>query len=213
MRLNKEIRESIVENAYTASDIPAAKKSLTARSVALAEKIRLASMPKGLDDSLKAAEAEIKLILKKRGIPEDQVPSKIFSRSSYIGVYFGASGGCQWVHFNGGIEHRRAYVVTPDHSAMSNKFKGADGARYDDAHEFTIEYHAIRDDAIALRDREKIVRATVKSTVDKFNTVEKLVEMWPEASALIPKHIEKANAPMPIAIQVADLNAMIGLPK
>lgn len=213
MRLNKEIRESIVENAYTASDIPAAKKSLTARSAALAEKIRLASMPKGLDDTLKAAEAEIKLILKKRGVPEDQAPSKIFSRHSYIGVYFGASEEFQWVHFNGGIQHRRDHVVTPDYSAMSDKFRGAEYARYDDAHEFTIEYHAIRDDAIALLDREKILRATVRSTVDKFNTVEKLVEMWPEASALIPKHIEKANAPMPIAIQVADLNAMIGLPK
>lgn len=42
---------------------------------------------------------------------------------------------------------------------------------------------------------------------------EKLLEQWPEAKVLIPKEVEKANAPMPIALQTDTLNKLIGLPK
>lgn len=212
MRLNKELRADIVVNAYEASDIPAAKKALTARSVALSEAVRLAGMAPGLDDTLKAAEAEIKLILKKRGVPDSQAPSVIFSRSNYVGAYFGAEGYTS-LSLNGDMTYSRRTIVDADYKMDARKFTGSKAVRYDDRHPFTIEYDAIKSDANDLLDREKILRETVAATVAKFNTVEKLIELWPEAKALIPKHVEKANAPMPIAIQVADLNAMIGLPK
>lgn len=212
MRLNKEIRGGIVENAYKTSTIPSEKKALTARSVALAEKVRIASMEPGLDDRLKEAEAEIKYILKKRGIPQSHHPSRIFDRNNQIGAKL--AGGQVWLSFDGGIvERREVTLVERDYEVNTRRFVEDHYVEYDEGHEFTIEYRDIISRAKELRERERVLRNTVKATVEAFNTIEKLVEQWPESEALIPKETIAASKPMPLAIQVDTLNQLIGLPK
>lgn len=215
MRLNKEIRSKIVDNAYLESSIPAAKKELTARSVALSEKIRLASLETPtLDDDLKSAEKEIKLILKKRGIPDTQAPDRLFRRSGSMYVRLGDENVN--VYLSGSMEktsNSRSDTVILGDSSIPYKFTGKVSQNYDANHPFTQEYRKLRDDAIQLQEDEKVLRNTVQATVDSFYTIEKLLEQWPEAKVLIPKDVERASAPMPLALQTDVLNNLIGLPK
>lgn len=215
MRLNKETRSQIVENAFKASSIPAARKALTERSIILSEKIRFDSLETPtLDDDLRSAEKEIKLILKKRGIPDAQAPGRLFSRDSSMYAKF-ASDTYSTVCFNGLIRERD-YSSSPTlvHRGDSeSKFVGKEVKSYDADHEFTQEWRALRNAGQQLIEDEKVLRNTVQAAVDSFNTVEKLVEHWPEVESLLPKDIAKATAPMPIALRVDVLNTLIGLPK
>ena len=61
--------------------------------------------------------------------------------------------------------------------------------------------------------KELTRRNTVAATLESFKTVEKLLEEWPEAKALIPKDVEAASKPMPLALQTDELNKLIGLTK
>lgn len=215
-RLNKEIRSKIVENAYLNSSIPAAKKELTARSMDLSEKVRADGLETPtLDHDLKAAEKEIKLILKKRGVPDSQMPRKLFERHTNLYAHFG-DARYTLLNFNGHMRERDHYsapTLIEGGQLSESKFRGSKDVEYDANHPFTQEYRKLRDDALQLKEDEQILRKTVKGTVDSFNTTEKLLEHWPEAKVLLPKEVEKSSAPMPIAIQVDVLNNLIGLPK
>lgn len=216
-RLNKEMRAEIVENAYRNSSIPAAKKELTSRSMAFSEKVRVDGLETPtLDNDLKAAEKEIKIILKKRGIPDAQAPHTIFTRYCFVFASFGEEGHVR-LNLNGRMENaqrgRYGGPIINEGQLSETKFRGGEAVEYDANHPFTQEYRKLQEDALQLIEDEKILRNTVQATVDSFNTTEKLLEQWPEAKALIPKHVEKANAPLAIAIQVDALNKLIGLPK
>lgn len=215
-RLNKEIRAKIVEAAYLNSPIPAAEKELTARSMTLSEKVRVDGLETpSLDHDLKAAEKEIKLTLKKRGVPDSQVPGQWFCRYTHIYARFG-SDSLVYLNLNGHMnewDSHRSPTIILGGRLDEPKFRGSETIQYDANHPFTQEYRKLRDDALQLREDEKILRSTVQATVNSFYTVEKLLEQWPEAKILIPKEVEKANAPMPIALQTDTLNKLIGLPK
>lgn len=212
MRLNKEIRQKIVDNAYKASTIPAAKKALTQRSVELSEAVRLDAIGgKDVDDSLRAAEKEIKLILKKRGIPEEFQLNQIFERKDYSYVELG--GESCYLRLNGRVTKNREWIVSGDSTRDYYSFSNNSIKKYPADHVFTLEYTQIVAEAEKLRDDEAILRGQVAGAANSFNTTEKLLESWPEAAALIPKEVAKASQPMPIAIQVKELNALIGLPK
>lgn len=214
-RLNKEMRSEIVENAYLNSSIPAAKKELTARSMAFSEKVRLDGLDTPtLDHDLKAAEKEIKIILKKRGIPDAQAPHTIFTRHCSVYATFGEDAHVS-LNLNGWMKKggSSSNTIIQGGQLSEPKFRGGDIVKYDANHPFTQEYRKLREDAIQLVEDEKVLRSTVQATVDSFNTTEKLLEQWPEAKVLIPKTVEKVNAPLAIAIQVDSLNKLIGLPK
>lgn len=55
------------------------------------------------------------------------------------------------------------------------------------------------------------ISAQVRATVYKFGSVKRLLEAWPEAKELLPEILPEAKSQLP-AIQVADLNALVGLP-
>lgn len=65
-----------------------------------------------------------------------------------------------------------------------------------------------REDLVA---RRETIKAQVVATVSKFTTVKKLVEAWPEVVELLPPQVETTKSNFP-AIQVADLNKLVGLP-
>ncbi|WAX22816.1 hypothetical protein MAJJADAN_00054 [Pseudomonas phage Amjad_SA] len=73
------------------------------------------------------------------------------------------------------------------------------------------EFYDLED---ALRDatsKRNSIRQQVTATVGKFTTVKRLLDAWPEAKELLPKLVPEAKPQLP-AVQVADLNAMLGLP-
>lgn len=211
MRLNKEIRQKMIDKAYELSAIPQARKELTKRSIALSEAVRLDGLGgKNVDNNLRAAEKEIKMLLGKRDIP-DGFNDFSFKRSDYALALFGETN--QTLHFHGSLRIDRENVIQSDSSAEYRKFATCDRQEYGHDHALTIEYESLVNEAKKLKEDEEILRAKVGGAVFSFSSTEKLIEHWPEAAALIPKHIEKASKPMPIALAVQDLNHIIGLPK
>lgn len=213
MRLNKELRTKIVENAYKASPIPEAEKALTARSMALAEKIRIYSFGEKCDisENLEALRKELKLLMTKR-IGEGAFKiseGDEFKKSTSKYVDFGEKEYVA-IRLDGALESDVMGV-----SETISKWWGHGGRRMKFAadHEFTQEYRSIINDAKDLKTQAEVLRNTVQAAVDSFTTVEKLVEHWPECAPLIPKEVSAASQPMPIALQTDTLNKLIGLPK
>lgn len=59
--------------------------------------------------------------------------------------------------------------------------------------------------------RESDLAHQVRAVVGSCTTVKKLLEIWPESKELIPTTLEEARPQLP-AIQVAELNKLVGLP-
>lgn len=214
MRLNKEIRQKIVDNAYKASPIPAAKKELTRRSMELSEKVRIASFGEhgDLTDKIKALEAEFKALVTRRGIPENyDIETCLRNRTTSVYCKLGES--YKSLRFDGAIRDDKVWV---GYGYGKNQIVGhlsGSELHFDADHEYTQEYRSIINDAKELDSKEQTLRNTVAATLESFKTVEKLLEEWPEAQALIPKEVEAASKPMPLALQTDELNKLIGLPK
>lgn len=213
MRLNKEIRQKIVDNAYKASSIPAAKKELTRRSMELSEKVRIASFGEhgDLTDKIKALEAEFKALIVRRGIPENyDIDTTLRSRS--YAVYCKLGEGYKSLRFDGTINEDVYVYGGKGKNQIVGHLSGSD-LHYPADHEYTQEYRAICNEAKELDSKEETIRNTVAATLESFKTVEKLLEEWPEAKILIPKEVEAASKPLPLALQTENLNLLIGLPK
>lgn len=55
------------------------------------------------------------------------------------------------------------------------------------------------------------IRAQVRATVEKFGSVKRLIEAWPEAKELLPAVLPEKKPQLP-ALAIADLNKLVGLP-
>lgn len=79
-------------------------------------------------------------------------------------------------------------------------------------HPLTVEWKRLRDVKHDIGQLADSVDANVRGMLSNFTTVRKLLDVWPEVRELLPT--EKGAAPsanLP-AVQVASLNALIGLP-
>lgn len=73
------------------------------------------------------------------------------------------------------------------------------------------QYYDLRGIQEAVETEYDNIRAQVRATVYKFGTVKRLLEAWPEAKELLPEVLPESKPQLPM-IQVADLNALVGLP-
>ena len=73
------------------------------------------------------------------------------------------------------------------------------------------EFHDICAEEKANTESTEKVRTSVKAAVNSVTTVAKLLKIWPEAKELLPTYVEESKDQLP-ALQVADLNALVGLP-
>lgn len=73
------------------------------------------------------------------------------------------------------------------------------------------QYYDLRGVQEAVEAEYDNIRAQVHATVYKFGTVKRLLEAWPEAKELLPEVLPESKPQLPM-IQVADLNALVGLP-
>lgn len=69
----------------------------------------------------------------------------------------------------------------------------------------------LESEVAAINGEHITLKSTVFATLNKFTTVKKLVAHWPEVEKYIPK--DQPVTGTGIAISVADLNAMCGIPK
>lgn len=86
-------------------------------------------------------------------------------------------------------------------------------------HEFTLtadhalvqQFHDILAEEKANTESWEKVKASVNAATGAVTTVKALLRAWPEVKELLPEDMEEAKSQLP-AIQVADLNALVGLP-
>lgn len=209
MRLNKELRQAIVDNALAASSVESETNALSKRSYELSERVRLDSLGgETVEKNMLAVEKEVELLLKRRGIPEHIVSNKIFERKNL--VVADIPGGSVHFDFSGLISRKNA-VPLPGHLYTQDRKLAGGRMSYDASHPYVLERNEIINAWSDVISKRYNIVNQARALVDSFNTVEQLVKYWPEAEALIPR--EKVSKPLPLSTNVADINLLIGLPK
>ncbi len=202
-RLNQEIRRQIVNNAVKIAGIDEEKVTLRTRRAKLAEDVRIEGLG-GAENVEKISKTAAKI----EKLQNDQCLKKVRRGGFYLGRDFEIGvnlGGMRDVLlFNGAT----SYASEID-NVIRSPIPG--DVALDAEHALTKEFLAIEALTESVKQREEALRAQLSASVASFKTVEKLLKEWPEAKDLLPAKIEKiTNLP---AIQVKDLNALIGLPK
>jgi hypothetical protein len=77
--------------------------------------------------------------------------------------------------------------------------------------EHTDQFHALEKRRDELGSKVLDIAANVSAVLARCTTVKKLLELWPEAKALLPSPKEIPAATLP-AVQIADLNKLVNLP-
>ena len=77
-------------------------------------------------------------------------------------------------------------------------------------HEFSKRFFNLERQLREATDKRDEIETTVKGSISKFTTVEKLLKVWPEAKELIPETVKPQTTE--IVLVKDDLNKMLGLP-
>lgn len=193
MRLNKQIREQILSNAINKAGIRREAEKLCNERAKIAEKILRSKL--SVDD-------------------EKRLEGLIEEVNSF--------GGC-WVHTN-----RKSHVVIA-HNGMRLKlrYSGAidslqkagitEGRKIiynfgENEIQCKKDFGAFKNqDAVeALLIRHESLKAQVMAVLNKCNTSNQLIKLWPESEELIPK--ETVGTGTALMVNTGELNTIIGLP-
>ena len=190
-RITSVLKTQIVKNALVKSGVTARIEAVKEKRFAWAEQARVHT----LGGASKAAEyAQINV---DAGKAYASLPSGLKQNSAIVTrrkeFYVNLAGVSVTVGLPGYAEasHNRE-VITAD-SPLCQQF-------YD-----------IKAEENAACDQGTLVENQVRATLDKFGTVKRLVEAWPEVLGLLPAATLAPKSNLP-AIQVADLNKLVGLP-
>lgn len=216
-RLTAAIRDGIIANAVKTKDFAGRDKAIVQKRADFAERLRLFILDAyGLtDDRLTEIKEQVKAI-------GDEVK---FNGAQYARIWFDGGNYRMDVNLSGQTRHIYRNGQTNDRacdSLFGNK------AKYDETKytphtgesDFIVsdpkwreELDAIDKEAVQLRAEYDTLQSTLKATISGFTTVEKLLEAWPDAKELIPETTPIAKQPgTGIALSVADLNALCGIP-
>lgn len=197
-RLNRAIRDQIVENALTKSGINTELETLTAEKHEWAEAVRV-HVNGATDKTLLQHEKNIAAVI--AGLPKNVRP--------YAGDHSLSRGTADYVNL-GGLKVRiefydaagepedrirttvRLPVVVADHK-LAKQFHDMEARRTD------------------IAARGKTLEAQVRAVVNSATTVGKLLDVWPESIELLPTTLGRVLSNLP-AVVVSDLNRMVGLP-
>lgn len=217
-RLTAAIRDGIIANAIKTKDFAGRDMAIVQKRADFAERLRkLALSAYGLTD---ARIAEIKSQIKAM---QDEVT---FDDKAFIRIDF--SGTSRAWDVNMGGQRRRVYRDGTCQGDTTTPLFNYNKAEYDSSlyhphyneNDFIVsdpkwreELDAIDLEAEELREEYNTLKSTLAATISGFTTVEKLLEAWPDAKELIPETTPIAKqAGTGIALSVADLNAMCGIP-
>lgn len=188
-RLTTYIRDQIVSNALKKSGYTAAREAYNKRRAIWIEACRVRSL--GISEAeLKSIKAAIKKL-------EDKLPSHLHSgralihTSSHLSI--NAAGESEWLDFP---------KMLPVSCCKLTLLQGD---------ELVAERELLKAEDARLDAQLSSVRSAVRAAVNKPTTIKALLAAWPEAKELLPEQLAEAKTQLP-AVQVADLNALVGLP-
>lgn len=189
-RMTNALRDAIVSTALDKCGYTAERVAYRKRKEEWSEAVRL--------DSLGIEESELLRIEKRAQKEMAKAPERLVNREGSLrrrsNLILTVAGQRDTVWFSG------------DEEKVSNY---AHELAFD--HPLAIEREALINEDSRLSKWKDNVRAPVRSAVNAVNTVAQLLKAWPEAKELIPTSVPEGKSQLP-AIQVADLNALVGLP-
>lgn len=205
-RLNKTIREAIVDNALKASGVNSREEELIKRRAKLADDVRLFAIG-GVEREKELNEIYDKAVkYSKNHMSEGMIDIDVSRSSSYeINVNF--AGRAVDLYFTGEPKHNydnRVFKPYVDSSYRNRVAITSDNPLND-------EFDAIVKEQRVIGELRTQLSAEVQAMVDSVTTIKKLLELWPESKSLLPEN-EKPSSTALVA-DVSKLNTMIGLPK
>lgn len=188
-RLTKHIREQILSNAQTKSGNRERREATIQKRKDWDEAVRIASLGANAQ-LLESLDTKVEAI-------RQQVPAEFRGDDSPIQRRGSISVNCAGlsVHVNGW----EGYKVAPSRFTIT-----ADNP-------LAQQFHDICAEEKANTDSWEKVRVSVNAATGAVTTVKALMKAWPEVKELLPAYVEESKPQLP-AIQVADLNALVGLP-
>lgn len=193
-RLTKAMIEEIVKNAKKKAGIDDRRAAYNADRAKLFEACRI--------ENCGGAEAEAKLREKEQAFQE--LRSQLTQYQREPGVSRLVNQEFRVIVSFGGCTDRQDFEdmrIVPANRLLL----AAD-------HPLTVEWERLCSVEHEIDELAETVATNVRGMLSQLTTIKKLIEVWPEARELLPP--EKGAAPsinLP-AVQVASLNAMIGLP-
>ena len=188
-RLNTTLRDQIVTAAQEKSGNKARREATAERRKAWAEKVRISAL--GAD-----AEKLEKLSLKFEKL-EQEIPERFRSGYSLFSTRGSLNLNCAGLTVR--VSEWEGCKVSPgSHTLLAED-------------PLVQEFHDICAEEKANTESWETVKTNVKAAVYSVTTVAKLLKIWPEAKELLPAYVEESKVQLP-ALQVADLNALVGLP-
>ncbi|MGO2457029.1 Nmad5 family putative nucleotide modification protein [Vibrio casei] len=204
-RLNKTIREKIINNALNASGVIERNEKLIERRAKLANDVRLFALGgEDVEREILSKVEKIKSYTKKNGHKLVSVSVDICRTDYEIKCNF--SGMSVNLSFNGFEAHKRPVKRLPfvmgDYG--NRVVITRDNPLFD-------EFEVIEIEQKTIHDLSNQVKMEVGAIVNSVTTIKKLVEVWPECVDLLPPEEKQTGTAM--VANVDNLNAMIGLPK
>ena len=188
-RLTRHIREQILANAQTKSGNRAARDATSQKRRSWDEAVRLDSL-KDHAELLTQLDAKVEKI-------RQQVPESFQGHGSPIQRRGQIRVNCAgFVVYANGWDGEK--VAPSSHTITAENL-------------LAQQFHDICAEEKANNESWDKVQASVHAATNAVTTVKALLKAWPECKELLPEHVEEAKTQLP-AIQVADLNALVGLP-
>lgn len=217
-RLTAAIRDGIIANAIKTKDFAVRDMAIVQKRADFAERLRLFIMGEyGLTDArlveikaqVEALAGEVKL--------EGAQYARIWFDGSHFRIDVNLAGQSRHIYRNGDTNDKR---FKPLFGSSEAEYDKTTYAPHTGESDFIVrdpkwreELDAIDLEAAQLREEYNTLKSTLTATISGFTTVEKLLEAWPDAKELIPETLPIAKKPgTNIALSVADLNAMCGIP-
>lgn len=188
-RLTKALREKIEAAALIKSGIVERRHRLQEDNLNWAEDVRVFGLG-GKKVAQRVDEIEAQMIELAKGIPSQAEAFYHLGRRHYTRFVYG--GSATWANY------KEAAV-------------GVHTVSVDGTHPLAERLMKLEADSEKLQEEQSSLVRNLRATLGRFTTVKALIAGWPEAAELLPEDYGKSECTA-IAVPVAQLNAVIGLP-
>lgn len=146
------------------------------------------------------------------------VPERWLSRDGFYRVVMGSVGHHSFSTSSGIFGFSTALQLAGVKAAPQKMFFTPGSystpiATLDDDHPLVVEFRALRDKRSALEEDILTSKHQIEAVINSTFSDTKLIEIWPEAKAIIEKVMGKTQAQIKLpAVQLGALNAILDLP-
>lgn len=191
IRITTALKDAVIKNAVAKSGVTAELEAIKTKRFAWAERVRV-ELVGGPEKAAEYAKINAEASTTYSALPQEMKDhSNIVERRSSF--YVNLAGLSVTVKLNG-------YSEAPNNRMAITA-----------ASPLCQEFHDIEAEENTALARGTVIENQVQATLDKFGTVKRLIEAWPEVVELLPPMTAAPKSNLP-AIQVADLNKLVGLP-